>query len=229
LDLHTSSIPVYLETGAKRVFAGGVDWPGWCRSGRDEASALQALADYAPRFTQVLATQDIPFHAKVDVSTLSVVERLVGTATTDFGAPDIPTSSDAQPLEPNDLEHCERLLRACWISFDRGVKAAEGKELRKGPRGGGRELEKIVQHVMGVDAAYLRRLAWKVKIDEDTDLSAGLELTRQGALDALAAASRGELPERGPRGGTLWSPRYYIRRVAWHVLDHLWEIEDRST
>jgi hypothetical protein len=26
----------------------------------------------------------------------------------------------------------------------------------------------------------------------------------------------------------LWSPRYFVRRSAWHALDHAWEIEDRS-
>jgi hypothetical protein len=44
---------------------------------------------------------------------------------------------------------------------------------------------------------------------------------------ALAAGARGELPERGPRGGARWTPRSFVRRVAWHVLDHAWEIEDR--
>jgi len=33
-------IPVYIESGAKKVFACAVDFPGWCRSGKDEASAL---------------------------------------------------------------------------------------------------------------------------------------------------------------------------------------------
>jgi len=26
----------------------------------------------------------------------------------------------------------------------------------------------------------------------------------------------------------VWPARYAIRRTAWHVLDHAWEIEDRS-
>lgn len=25
-----------------------------------------------------------------------------------------------------------------------------------------------------------------------------------------------------------WPPRYAARRIAWHVLDHAWQIEDRS-
>jgi hypothetical protein len=25
-----------------------------------------------------------------------------------------------------------------------------------------------------------------------------------------------------------WKPRFFARRLLWHALDHLWEIEDRS-
>lgn len=52
--------------------------------------------------------------------------------------------------------------------------------------------------------------------------------TRAAIRAALVAAARGELPERGPRGGAIWTPRYYVRRAAWHTLDHAWEIEDRT-
>jgi hypothetical protein len=31
-----------------------------------------------------------------------------------------------------------------------------------------------------------------------------------------------------PIAGRRWPPRYAARRIAWHVLDHAWEIEDRS-
>jgi hypothetical protein len=51
--------------------------------------------------------------------------------------------------------------------------------------------------------------------------------SRQAILAGLEAADKGELPEKGPRGGILWPARYFVRRVAWHVLDHAWEIEDR--
>ena len=50
----------------------------------------------------------------------------------------------------------------------------------------------------------------------------------EAMLEALAASVRGEVPETGPRGGKRWSARYFVRREAWHVLDHAWEIEDRS-
>ena len=102
-----------------------------------------------------------------------------------------------------------------------------GKELRKGPRGGGRDVEGITRHVLNADAGYLSRLAWKLEPSEGADLSEELDRTRQAVLDALAASAHGDVSERGPRGGARWTPRYFVRRVAWHVLDHAWEIEDR--
>ena len=94
---------MYLETGQKRVFAAAVDWPGWCRSGRDEASALQALCDYASRYARVLQAAQLGFSIPANPTAFSVVERLPGDATTDFGAPGAIPSSDALPV--SDTEH----------------------------------------------------------------------------------------------------------------------------
>ncbi len=168
------------------------------------------------------------FQAPRDRSVFFVVERLEGNATTDFGAPDASPSSDAQPVDAAELQRMQTLLRACWQAFDQAVQAATGKELRKGPRGGGRELDEIVRHVLGGDASYLARLAWKFKPDEAAQLDDELSRSRQAILDALAAAAQGDLPTHGPRGGAIWTPRYFVRRVSWHVLDHAWEIEDRA-
>ena len=107
------------------------------------------------------------------------------------------------------------------------LAAARGKQLSTGPRGGGRDLDKIVEHVLGAEQGYLAQLVWKLDGAEPRDQHAALARTRQGIFDALTAAGRGELPARRPRGGLPWSPRYFVRRVAWHVLDHAWEIEDR--
>ncbi len=85
----SATIDVYLEIGKKRAFAGALDWPGWCRSGRDADAALQALADYGPRYARALDAAGIEFRAPADASAFAVVERLAGNATTDFGAPDI--------------------------------------------------------------------------------------------------------------------------------------------
>ncbi|HEU5097891.1 MAG TPA: hypothetical protein VFU22_02520 [Roseiflexaceae bacterium] len=223
----TSKLDVYLEIGKKRTLAGAIDWPGWCRGGRDEESALQALLDYAPRYAEIVRGTRMGFHAPKDVADFHVVERLDGNATTDYGVPDMTPESDARPIEGDDLKRFQKQLEAYWQALDAAVKAAKGKQLRKGPRGGGRDLEKIVEHVLGANASYVGRLAWKHESHEAKNLSEQIDQARQETAAALAAAAQGELPERGPRGGALWRPRYFVRRAGWHVLDHVWEIEDR--
>ena len=221
----TNKLKVYLEVGSRRTFAAALDWPGWCRMGRDEATALQALFDYGPRYARILRPARLGFHAPKDVSAFVVVERLKGNATTDFGAPDMAPAGDAQPLAEAELRRLQAILKACWRAFDAAVELAKGKALRKGPRGGGRPLDGIVQHVLGAETGYLSQLGGKVSQSDSDHLL--LEQTHQAILKTLAASAHGEIAAHGPRGGKRWSPRYFVRREAWHVLDHIWEIEDR--
>ena len=220
-------VAVYLEIGKKRVFAGTLDWPGWCRSGRDEESALQALREYRTRYSRVVRPTGLEFPEVADVAAFAVVERLKGDATTDFGAPGAAPSGDKAPVSEAELKRFQSLLKASWRAFDAAATAGTGKELTKGPRGGGRELEVIVQHVLGGDEGYLSRLAWKPKKGEANDPTRQLAERRKEVLEALETAVTHGVPARGPRGGVMWTPRYFVRRVAWHVLDHAWEIEDR--
>jgi len=41
-----SSVNTFIETGKKKAFGGAAEWPGWCRSARDEEMALQVLREY---------------------------------------------------------------------------------------------------------------------------------------------------------------------------------------
>jgi hypothetical protein len=219
----TDKIDVYLEIGKKRTFAGAIEWPGWCRSGQNEGAALLALFEYGPRYERVVRASGLEFQSPSSEMAFSVIERLDGNATTDFGAPDVTPLYDKRPVDPAELERLQTLLEASWRKFDATVDAAAGKTLRKGPRGGGRELDGIVQHVSNAEKAYLGRLGWRPEKGDSNDLTQ----IRQAILNALELAARGEGPERGPRGGKIWKPSYFVRRAAWHVLDHTWEIEDR--
>src|SRR5574341_2037515 len=223
----SNKIDVYFEVGKKRTFAGAIDWPGWCRSGTDEPSALQALLDYGPRYKRIVRSARLGFQEPSNLSTFSVIERLEGNATTDFGTPGLTPSYDTKPVNSAELQRFQKILKACWQAFDANVKAATGKALRKGSRGGGRDLEGIIQHVLGGDAGYLAQVGWKLQQGDVAALDKQLEQTRQAILEALASAAHGEIPARGPRGGLRWTPRYFVRRVTWHVLDHAWEIEGR--
>ena len=221
----SNNIDVYLEIGRKRTFAGVIEWPGWCRMGRDETSALQALFEVGPRYARILRRTRLGFQVPHDISAFAVVERLKGNTTTDFGAPDIPPISDARPVRGTELRRFQAILKACWRALDLAVESAQGKVLRKGPRGGGRTLDGILQHVQGAEIGYLSSLGGKVLRAQAPQPSP--EEIRQAILKTLIASAHGEIAEQGPRGGKRWLPRYFVRRTAWHVLDHIWEVEDR--
>jgi hypothetical protein len=218
-------IPAYVEAGTKRAFAGAIEWPGWCRAGRDQEAAVEALLAYGARYATVLRGTRLGFEPPERAAGLRVTERLTGDATTDFGAPSIAPKADARPIDEADLRRLRSILNACWRAFDRAVEDAEGTALAKGPRGGGRDLDKIVAHVVDADGGYLRMLGRTV---EPRPGASEIERTRAAVLDALAVTVVEGPPPPGPRGGKRWLPRYFVRRVAWHVLDHAWEIEDRA-
>lgn len=227
MTTHLKKTAVYLESTPKQSFAGALEWPGWCRRGRDEASALQALFDYAPRFERAVRQARLDFEPPEVLSVFMIAERLEGNATTEFGSPAIAPARDSDPVDEAEVERFKRLLRAYWHAFDSARRLAAGRELRRGPRGGGRELDAMTFHLIGSDGGYLAKIGWKLRLNERDHIETQLDQTRQAILGALEAAAGGNLQAQGPRGGIYWTPRYFVRRIAWHVLDHAWEIEDR--
>ena len=214
------TVPVYLEVGARRVFAGALEWPGWIRSAKTEDQALDALAAAAPRHAPVAALAGLAL-PRAGLAGLEVVERISGDATTDFGAPAAIPESDRRPLTGKQARRVADLVGACWTYLDRVVAAAPA-ELRKGPRGGGRDRDKIVAHVIAAEAAYAGKLGIRARDLPPGEAGPG-SAVRTALLGVLGAASTGEsLVENG------WPSRYAARRIAWHALDHAWEIEDRT-
>jgi len=220
-------VPIYIEVGTKRSFATALDWPGWSRSGRDESEAVATLAAYGTRYAAVVTLAALKLTPPKNVSEFRITKRVKGNATTEFGAPAIGLPSDAAPLGRAELERVERILVACWEALDHTAKDAHGVELRKGPRGGGRDLDKIIDHVAGAEEIYLGALGARAPKGAG-DRAHRLADLRDAVLAALRARALG-LPIAEPsRTKTLWTPRFFVRRAAWHVLDHTWEIEDRA-
>ena len=210
---------VYLEIAPKRTFACSVDWPGWCRSGRDEGDALERLADYADRYAPVVARAGLKLpKSAVD---FDVVERKRGSASTEFGALDGPASADARALTKAQAERLAAIVEASWATLD-DVAAHSPASLRKGPRGGGRDRDKMLQHVLGAEVSYIRKLGLKIREPAVDDRKA-IAAERAAVLEVLRAA-RKPAPELSTKP---WPYRYAARRIAWHVLDHAWEMEDR--
>jgi hypothetical protein len=215
-------VAVYLEVTEKRAFAGAMDWPGWCRSGRTEEEALEALVAYADRYGPIVASVG-GFAPPATVADLDIVERLDGGPTTAFGAPEKAPAADEQALDGADVERQLAILRGCWTAFDAAAAAAKGKELRKGARGGGRSLPKIVAHVAEAERSYLTQLGARSAPEVVTDAQA----RHDRIAEALGALARGEPIPNASAVRKPWLPRYFVRRAAWHVLDHAWELEDR--
>jgi hypothetical protein len=199
-----STSPVYLELGKTWVFAAALDWPGWCRRGRGEEAAVDALLDYADRYAVVAGPGFTP-------GELSVVGRVRGTTTTDFGAPDAHGEWDDEPLDPAEAARQAGLLDACWRAFD-NVASGAPAELRKGPRGGGRDRDAVVDHVREAERGYAPKV--------------GRRIPPRTPWEDQRTAIRDALRTGAPDGA--WPARYSLRRLAWHVLDHAWEIEDRT-
>ncbi len=195
---------VYLEEGKSNVFAVSLDWPGWCRRAKTPVAAIEALDAYRERYASVLT---VPF----DAGTIKVIETLPGNVTTEFGAPNVIGPWDAETLAPKELDRRIAVLQDCWNYFDAVVDAAP-VTLRKGPRGGGRDREAIADHVREAERAYCSRAGFRVAPRTPWDEQRDVVVT---TLRATATHPK-------------WPSAYALRRCAWHVLDHAWEIEDRS-
>jgi hypothetical protein len=224
-----AAIDVVVETGKRRIFVSALAWPGWSRSGKaadGEEAVLETLAEYAVRYRAVAkaARCTREFDTVTDNPIWRVVDRVPGDATTDFGAPHIPSAKEDPRLDADATQRLVALLDATWATL--AATAAESPaSLRKGPRGGGRDRDAMVEHVVNAEVAYARKLGLRdVRTPKSGD---------DAAVDTLRTRVREALREQLPKGATgssgAWSPRYAVRRMAWHVMDHVWEMEDRSS
>ena len=216
---------VYLESGEKKVFAVALDWLGLARVAKTEDEALAALVTYVPRYKDDLGDLAAKLTPPGDAGDLEIVERLPGNKTTDFGAPAAIIPSDREPLNDAALDSALAQLRAAWDAFAASAERARGKELGPtGPRGGGRDLDRMMEHVREADEGYSGAIGMASK-----PAGAPWDKVHQNFIAAVRARNAGELPDVGPRGGDRWPALFAMRRSAWHSLDHAWELDDRSS
>lgn len=215
-------LQVTLEIGprGKRVVAVAPDWPGLERGAKTEEAALARLQAYFPRYAPVanLAGMGAAF---ASIATVDVVEHYPGTGSTDFWGISFAFSDiDRLTLSRDTLEHDLTLLQACWAFFD-AVRSRVSAELQKGPRGGGRDRDRIVQHTLAAEQDWAAKLG--VHPPEGSLLTdEGLRTYR----DAYCAAIRSfHAQDQAARN---WPLRYLIRHTAFHTLDHAWEMEDKD-
>ena len=215
-------VRVMLEQGKKkRVVACAFDWPGWDRSARTGHDVLAVLAAYRPRYARVadLAGYGAEFAATGE---LEIVERLDGIGMTDYyGLSGRPAGPEHDPMTDAECERKIALLQASWRTFD-DFAARVSPELRKGPRGGGRERDAIIAHVNGAEIfEFAPKVGVKVPLETRDDAEA-LHAYRDAVIEGIRDHHAHGEPARS------WALQFLIRRCAWHMLDHAWELEDRD-
>ncbi len=213
---------VMLETGpkGKRAAAVAPDWPGLERGAKTAEAAVQTLVAYLPRYAAVaeLAGLESAFDP---TSGVDVVEQFTGTGSTDFWGISFGFSSiDREPLSEAELERQLAIVRACWGYFD-DVRRRVSAEMQKGPRGGGRDRDEIVRHVLAVEQDWGKKVGVRTAGDVVTDDN-GLRAFR----DAYCVAIRSRSAEGNDARN--WPLRYLIRHTAYHAMDHAWEMEDKD-
>lgn len=213
---------VTLEIGpkGKKVVAVAPDWPGLARGAATGDAALERVLAYVPRYARVaqLAGMEAAF---ADITGADVVEHYPGTGSTDFWGISFAFSRiDQHRMSDEAVERDLTLLRACWTLFDE-VRAGVSAELRKGPRGGGRDRDQMVRHVFANERDWAKGLG--VQTPDDALLTdAGLHAHRAAYCQAIR-----DYHAQGKLAGT-WPLRYLIRHTAFHTLDHAWEMEDKD-
>ncbi|MGE0600770.1 MAG: hypothetical protein AB7J35_04590 [Dehalococcoidia bacterium] len=210
---------VAIEIGpkGKKVVAVARDWPGLSRGAANEELALKRLQSYVPRYQSIAKRAGLA----LDVAEAEVVERYSGTGSTDFWGISFAYSEfDYEPMSAVELERELSLMHACWAEFD-AIAGRVSAELRKGPRGGGRDRDRIVRHTIGVEIDWRKNLGLTPL--DDLPLS---EEALRAHRESYCAAIRSRHETKTHTGK---SPlRYLIRHTAFHTMDHAWEMEDKD-
>jgi hypothetical protein len=215
-------IRVTIEVGpkGKKVAAVAPDWPGLERGATTLEAAIERILSYVPRYAAVtkLAGMEAAF---ADITGVDLVEQYQGTGSTDFWGISFAFSSlDQQAMSGDALERELILMRACWAFFD-DVRWRVSAEMQRGPRGGGRDRDRIVRHTFAAELDWAKKLdvrtPWEVMLTDE-----GLIAHRDAYCNAIQAFhSQGKMART-------WPLRYLVRHTAFHTLDHAWEMEDKD-
>jgi hypothetical protein len=221
----TNRIRVTLEIGpkGKKVVAVAPDWPGLERGAKTEEVAIERLRAYIPRYSQVakLAEMNAAFDT---IKNVDVVERYTGAGSTDFWGISFAFSSiDKQDMSGDDLDRELTLMQACWAYFD-DVRGRVSAEMQKGPRGGGRDRDRIVRHVFAAERDWAKKVG-VVTLDGAMLTDEGLKAHRDAYCHAIQ-----DYHSQGKLAGKIakWPLRFLIRHTAFHTMDHAWEMEDKD-
>jgi hypothetical protein len=206
----------------KKAVAFAVDWPGWSRGAKTPELALELLQSYRERYRPVAVEAQVADEFDA-AGPLDVVEDRVGTGSTDFwGISFAPSGLEQEPMDDTEIDRKIGLLLACWGYFD-AVASRVSSEMRKGPRGGGRDRDEIIRHTIRIESEdFAKRLGLRVP--------EGGALTPKGLHDyrRMYVATMREYNAGESKPMRSWNLPFLIRHSAFHTMDHAWEMEDKD-
>jgi hypothetical protein len=211
-------------TKGKRAVAFSLDWPGWSRGAKSAELALETLEAYRERYRPVAALAGMTREFDSG-GPLEVVEDRVGTGSTDFwGISFSPSAAErVEPMDEAGLDRGITILQACWAFFD-GVAARVSPEMRKGPRGGGRDRNRIIRHTIRNESEEFAKQVGLRNLEEAALTPDGLRQHRETYVAAMRGYNAGKVEKRMRS----WTLPFLIRHSAFHTLDHAWEMEDKD-
>lgn len=214
---------VRVEQGpkGKKTVAYAVDWPGLERGAKTEELAVAKLQEYRARYTPI--ARDAGMESQfADDAALEVLDRYIGTGSTDFWGISFASApaEREQPYDPDEFERHLALLRSSWRFFDE-VASRVTPVLQKGPRGGGRDRDNIVRHVLFNEADWAKGIGVVSEPESLLD-PAGRQAYRDDYISALREHHAAE------KLAKTWTLSFLIRHSAYHTLDHAWEMEDKD-
>ena len=218
-----NKLRVALEVGPKnkRIVAIAPDWPGLERGAKTEEAAIERLVSYLPRYAKVARMARLGSQLAM-VQGVEIVERYQGTGSTDFWGISFAFSDiDKRTISSSELKRELRLMRACWSIFD-GVGANVSAEMRKGPRGGGRDRDRIILHTLSVEQDWATKLGVCSPTGTVVTDSTEIREFRESYCAAIRRFHANHMMAR------TWPLRFLIRHTAYHTLDHAWEMEDND-
>lgn len=216
-------VRMMIELGPKdkKSVAYAIDWPGWSRGAKTPDRAIEVLEAYRDRYRPVaeLAGFGAEFAA---AGSLSEIDRYTGTGSTDFWGISFAASPEEQAgMSEHQLERRLALLQAAWAYFDQ-VATRVSPELKKGPRGGGRDRDQIINHALGWERTGL---AVNAGIEYPEGVLLDPDVRRQYRNEYVDALRN--LHAKGQQARK-WEVSHLIRHSAFHMLDHAWEMEDKD-
>jgi len=186
---------------------------------------VTGLGACAKRYQPVAALAGLAIPRLVLHDGFEVRERLIGSAVTDFGALASVSADDLRPLTKLEVDRLQGLLSACWATFDDAYERVPASARAQKPEAG-RSPSAIRHHLLDTDLMHRSAFGPAYRKPSPDEVDRLEPVVRATILTNLASTPLDVEATPVRRYGFDWTPRFAVRRVAWHALDHAWQLED---